>query len=153
LFEGGNVWQRSGGSGGNVALPRMEFGEVFRTDLDMRTGRGNRCLQLDDIGQFGKKLGCELRGNRVDERLPGMIGADGIDHDALAGMESVGAFRSEGLLFFDAKSGFWSGGGDFESWKIFDRSGPGELRVVKRCIVTNDGVQQRKRGDEKDDVP
>jgi hypothetical protein len=131
----------------------MEFGEIFRAELDMGPGRGNRCLQLDDIGQVGKKLWCELRGDRIDERLPGMIGADGIGDDALAGMEGVGASRSERPLIFGAQSRFGNGGGDFESWKIFDRSGPGELSVVKRCIVTNDGVQQRKRGDEKDDVP
>ncbi len=131
----------------------MEFSEVFRTDLDMWPGRGNRCLQLDDIGQVGKEIGCELRGNGIDERLAWMIGAYGIGDDALPGMEGVRTFRGERLLLFGAKSGFWSGGGDFESWKIIDRSRPGELRVVKRCIVTNDRAQQRKRGDEKDHVP
>src|SRR5579864_542414 len=116
----------------------MEFRESIGADFDAwASGRGCR-LQLDNVGQLRKKLGSEPRRDRIDERLAGMIGANGIDHDALAGMEGVGTFGRKRLGGVAARNSLGFGSCDFKGWKIFDGAGPSEPRIVEGRVVAND---------------
>ena len=118
-----------------------------------RSGSGGS-LQLNDIREFGKNFRRDLRRSGIDERLPRIIWMDGIGDDALARVESVGNFGSGRFI----QLGTWEMGFGFATAissvrEIFDGTGPGELSVVEGGVVRQNGVEERKRGEKKDDVP
>ena len=87
------------------------------------------------LGKLGRSFGRDLRRNGIDERLARIIRTDGIRDDALARMERVGCFGSDGFIRLGVQDGLGFCGGNFERGEIFDRAGPGELRVVECRIV------------------
>src|SRR6266481_5081338 len=78
--------------------------------------------------------------------------ADGIGEDALARMESVGAFGSQRLIGFAAWAGFGFRSFHLHQRKISDRTGPGEYRVIE-CGVVAGGGEPGERHQDKNEVP
>src|SRR6266478_2602412 len=78
--------------------------------------------------------------------------ADGIGEDALARMESVGAFGSQRLIGFAAWAGFGFRSFHLHQRQISDRTGPGEYRVIE-CGVVAGGGEPGERHQDKNEVP
>src|SRR6266478_5806264 len=76
-----------------TAFAWPQLGERFLADLQTRTRRASRLLELHDVRKVRKNLRRLERGGGVDQCLARMIGVHGISEDALARMEGVGAFR------------------------------------------------------------
>src|SRR5229473_1619510 len=79
--------------------------------------------------------------------------ANGIGKDALARMESVGAFGRQRLIRLATRTWFRFGSFHFHQRKISDRTGPGELRVVECGKVGCGSGETRRRHHDKYEVP
>ena len=61
----------------------------------------------------------------------------GVGNDALAGMEGVGAFGREWLVWIAVRDGPGFRGANFEGREIFNGAGPRELGIVESGVVAN----------------
>src|SRR6266699_1166844 len=108
-------------------------------------------MELHHIRKVWKNLRRLKRGGGVDQRLARMIGMYGIGENALARMEGIGAFRWKRLGGLAARACF--GFRTLHQRKIFDRAGPGELRVLEGGKVARGCGEPRGRHNDKNDVP
>ena len=82
-----------------------------------------------------------------------MRGANGIGEDALAWMESVGAFGRKRLFRFAARRGFGFRSFHFHQGKIGDGAGPGKLGIIEFVKMSRGSGEARRRHDDENDVP
>lgn len=82
-----------------------------------------------------------------------MVWVNGIGNDALARMESVGAFGRKRLFRFAARRGFGFRSFHFHQREIGDGAGPRELGLIEFVKMNRCAGEPRGRHDEKNDMP
>src|SRR5439155_2727250 len=82
-----------------------------------------------------------------------MVWVNGIGNDALARMESVGAFWRKRLSRFAARRGFGFRSFHFHQREIGDGAGPRELGVIEFVKMNRCAGEPRGRHDDENDVP
>src|SRR5438046_9925816 len=81
-----------------------------------------------------------------------MVWVNGIGYDALARMESVGAFWRKRLSRFAARRGFGFRSFHFHQREIGDGAGPRELGLIEFVKMNRCAEEPRGRRAEKNDV-
>ena len=80
----------------------MKLSEGLLIDLNFGFSGNGRGLQLHDVGKIRQNFWRRGRRCRIDERLPRMGDDRWVGEDALARMESVGAFGRGGIFWIAA---------------------------------------------------
>ncbi len=131
----------------------MKLREGLLIDLNFGFSGNGRGLQLHDVGKIRQNFWRRGRRGGIDERLSRMGDDCWVGEDALARMEGVGAFGSEGIFWIAA--GAWRrcfDAGKIQRRQIVDRAGPGELKIFQCGVFVGSCFQARPRQQAQHDV-